>query len=217
MGIRISNYEEFAQRFESLKHSRDLFAFFLFDERPSHQVVERFADEQFVWLNQLATYARIFFFIFLRRAQQAGLSGKYRHRAVINPSLHVAQDFGISPSELPGVVLFTLSDDKIDVSEAIYLRIDARLFADDISHVESVFTDLFTHIGECRKKGLPLPELRKELRSRVKHLATRRKFRSLSAYLKTSANEIVKLPRDLPRIFATAFANALVYKLTGAP
>lgn len=217
MAVPISNYEEFKDIFDSLKYSRDLFAFFLFDERPSHQAVERFADEQFDWLDELAVYARIFFFIFLRRDQETEPSYEYPYGAVINPSLQVAQEFGISPSELPGVVLFTLSEDKINVSEAIYLQVDAKLFADDISHVESVFSDLFTLIGDCRKEDLLLPEFLKELRSRVRNLTRREKFRPVSAYLKASVKEIAKLPQDLPRIFVTAFADALAYKMTGGP
>jgi len=210
MAVPIFNYKDFEDKFESLKHSRDLFAFFLFDERPNHQAVEHFAYKQFDWLDGLAAYARIFFFIFLRRDFEA-------HDKVINPSLQVARDFGISPNELPGVVLFTLSEDKIDVTEAIYLQIDSKLFAEDISHVQSVFSDLFTLIGDCRKEDLLLPDLLKELRRRVRNLTRREKFRPVTTYLKTSVKEIAQLPRDLPRTFMTAFAEAIAYKVTGGP
>ena len=208
MAIPISSYGQFKDKFNMLKDATDLFAFFLFDDRPSHQAIERFADEEFQWLDGLASYAKIFFFIFLRRDPS-------RDGEVINPSLHIAHDFGISPNKLPGVVLFTLSEDKNDVSEGVYLPLESKLFVQDISRVEEVFSDLFTLIGDCRKEATTTSELLKVVRKKVETLRQRERFRPVTSYLKLNLQAIATLPRDFIHELEKAFANAIATKTTG--
>ena len=117
----ISSFKDFVKKFEALKTSSNLFIFFLFEDPPSLEAENRFANDNFQWLESLASREKIFLNIFLRRDHDA--------ERVINPSPEVAKLFGLPPDQLPGVVLFTLSEDKASVSKSIFLPLEAKLFA----------------------------------------------------------------------------------------
>ena len=197
MAVRITSEEDFQRKFEERKHSSDLFAFFLFDDRPSSQAIERFARDEFTWLDQLAASARMFFFIFIRHDES-------RDR-VANPSLEVAERFGILPNQLPGVVIFTLSEDGHSVSDGVYLPLKAELFAEDIPRVEEVFSDIFSLIKECRKKGGPPSSQLEYVRRRMKGLERSQRMRPLRMYAKRLLESLVTLPRDVVIAVAEAF------------
>ncbi len=188
MGIAIASAMDFYDKFNRLKDKRDLFAFFLFDERPSHEAVERFADDEFDWLDGLAAAARIFFFIFLRRDQFAG--------GVYNPGLEVAKMFGIKPNQLPGVVLFILDKDGKIFTKGVFLPLETKLFTEDIKAVEEVFSDLFSLIQECREKSDNAEELLQNLSDEVASLKRKGKLRPLMNYLKTAALAVINIPID---------------------
>ena len=198
MAIGITSEEDFERKFQERKHASDLFAFFLFDDRPSSQAVERFARDEFTWLDQLAASARMFFFVFIRHDES-------RDR-VANPSLEVAEMFGILPNQLPGVVIFTLSEDGHGVSDGAYLPLKAELFAEDIAHVEEVFSDIFSLIKECRKEGGSPSELLENVRRRMKRLERTQRMRPLLMYAKKSLESLASLPRDVVIAGTEAFA-----------
>jgi len=195
------------EKLEERKHAADLFAFFLFDDRPSHIAVERFADEEFDWLDELAASAQMFFFIFLRRDRYRG--------GVYNPGLEVARMFGIRPNQLPGVVLFTLSDNEEIVTDGVFLPIKVQLFADDISSVEKVFSDLFTLIHECHERSSNPKELLQNLSDEFARLRTKERLRPIVGYLKETALAIVDFPRNFMGALERALAEEVSRRLTG--
>lgn len=200
MAVAISSFEQFEHKFEQLKYSRDLFAFFLFDDRPSHEAIERFAEDQFDWLDSLAASARIFFFVFIRRDDT--VQGN-----VANPSLEVARMFGIPPNRLPGVVLFTLSEDQEGVSDGVYVPLKAKLFGEDIEHVEEVFSDIFTLIQECQGHGGKPAELLVDLQKRVKELERKERTRPVMKYLRATLVSTAGFPGKLLISMSEAFAQ----------
>ncbi|MFQ5878939.1 MAG: hypothetical protein ACE5IZ_02030 [Dehalococcoidia bacterium] len=203
MGVPITSLEDFQAKFEHLKHQRDLFAFFLFDERPSQRAVERFADEQFEWLDALAAAARIFLFVFLRRNRE-------ERQIVENPGLEVGSIFGIRPNQLPGIVLFTLAADREGVSRGVYLPIKAELFEKDLLRVEDVFSDLFSLIQECRQRSDSPEQLLTEVDSEVKSLLRTERLRPIKSYLKQTLLELGKLPTRVVESVSAAVATSMV-------
>ena len=199
MAVAVSSSDDFKEKFEALKHSRSLFAFFLFDDRPSNEAVERFAHDEFVWLDDLAASAGIFFFIFLRHDPV--------DKRVANPSLEVGRMFGIRPNQLPGVVLFTLAEDKEGVSDGVYLPLKAELFTKDISCIEQVFSDLFSLIQECQEMGGSQSEILENLRRRVRRLRRQERMRPIYEYAKGSLASLATFPREIMNSVATAFGQ----------
>jgi hypothetical protein len=139
----------------------NLLGFFLFDERRSHQVVLEFARREFQWLNGLAAANRMVLFFFLPEGEAV------RHAAtgqpievadgtgtVANPSLYVAEQFGLAPSRLPGVVFFTQLDlEQSGPHEGVYSPLAAELFEGDSRGAEEAFSHLFGVVQEARSKA----------------------------------------------------------------
>ena len=199
MAVALSNYEEFEQRFKALKSRADLFAFLLFDSRPSQATVERFASEYFDWFDQLAANARMFLFLFLRRDP--------RESAVINASLHVARLFGIRPNELPGIVFFTLGEDGIGVSRGVYYPLKAELFGAELGKVDKVIADIFTLVHESRDASSQ--DLLTELDKRVSAMQRSEQRRPALDFAAGALKMLADLPHTLLNSMATAFGRAL--------
>jgi len=226
MAKPVCNYEEFQWQFEKLKDSRDLFAFFLFDDRPSQKAVERFADEQYAWLDSLAHSASIFFFFFLRRNRgkiktffirdwraptpetKANMKGRIQ-----NPSLEVGGLFGIKPNQLPGVVLFTLAPDRVGVSDGVYLPLNAKLFEGDLSHVEEVFTNLFSFIHECREISSNTGQLLENIKRKVSSLKRSERYRPLFLYIRGQLVSLTTFPGSLIEAIGKAFATEMARRI----
>lgn len=207
MAVAISSSDDFKEKFEARKHSRSLFAFFLFDDRPSNEAVERFAYDEFAWLDDLAANAGIFFFIFLRHDPVG--------QRVTNPSLEVGRMFGIRPNRLPGVVLFTLAEDKESVSDGVYLPLKAELFTKDISRVEQVFSDLFSLIQECQEMGGSPSEILGNLQHRVRRLRRQERMRPIYEYAKGYLASLATLPHEIINAVATAFGQEAARRVAG--
>jgi hypothetical protein len=126
----------------------------LFDERGSQRSIAKFAREEFAWLDQLAIFARIVLFIFVRPelAEQADEGSPViaveGSDTVANPSLEVARAFGIGPNELPGVVFFTDLDLRSGPNTGVFWPVPSDLFLDDRRAAENAFSTLFTLIQE---------------------------------------------------------------------
>jgi hypothetical protein len=197
MAMPVSSYDDFERKFRHLRGNADLFGFLLFDDRPSHRVVSKFAEDNFPWLDQLAGAANMFFFVCIRENEYAILE---------SPSLEVAKLFGILPRQLPGVVLFNFDDDNDRVSNGIFLPIAAKLFDEDSDHVEEVIANLFSLIDASRRESATPSELLYRIAQKLNTLSDREKRRLFIQYLKSVAQKL----SDLPSNFAAAAAEAIV-------
>ena len=197
MGVAIANLDDFEAKFEERKHRSDLFGFFLFDERPSQRAVGTFATQQFPWLDRLAASARMFFFVFLRHNPEWD-------EDVENPGLEVAQRFGIRPNELPGIVLFTLDEDKEKVTKAAYLPLKAELFETDPKRVEELFADLFSVIQHCREQSPDTVSLIACVDTQVNSIIRSETVRPVKAYLLRTLGDLKDLPGKLLQTVVSA-------------
>jgi hypothetical protein len=104
----------------SAGQDNQLYSFLLFDDRASHTVVEKFAANEYEWLDNLAASVKTTIFVYFRKETIAKLlrpknNGKEQVLIVgtkdqfRNPSLEVAKLLGVKPSELPGIAFFTTS------------------------------------------------------------------------------------------------------------
>lgn len=199
MGVEIRNRKDFEAKFRKLKDKRDLFAFLLFDERPSQQAVGEFANQNFPWLDGLARMAKVFFFIFLKRNPD--------WEDTENPGPEVGRMFGIKPNQLPGVLIFSLTEDREGVSAGVYLPIHNNLFEGDFQRVEEVFSDLFSLIANVQRQGGTPQDKLARLKGDVAGLQRRQR---LYQYRRGAVETLKELPGKLMDSLSAALVQAAV-------
>lgn len=203
--LPVTGHQQFLNQFEMVKDSSRLFAFILFDSRPSHKAVEIFVDTHFDWLDSLAASANMFGFAFLHRDKDAGL--------VRNPSLKVAASFGIQPNELPGVVAFTMLPNSQSVSEAVFLPIRAKLFTEEQNVVEEVFADLFSVFQGALRSTKTEEELIEKLKEDFGSIKRKEQRRPIVGFLGERMRSLATLPDKLLEAMATAFGEAIATRI----
>lgn len=192
MAVQVANFEDFFSKYQERSEQSRLFAFLLCDDRPSLSGIQRFADEHFAWLDQLAEAAQIFFFVF----QPAGPPTE----TVANPSLRVASLFRIGPNRLPGIVLFTVASEDA-VNRGIYLPLSAGLLEQNLSVIEDVLSDLFGAIQTSLRDTGTQDELWPILEARVREVSAKEKRRAWVRGLRVLS--------DLPLKFFESMVSAL--------
>jgi hypothetical protein len=211
-----SNMSDFKLQTANLTGSRDLFAIILFDDRPSHKVIEKFVHEEFEWLDNLANFAGIYFFLFLRQKRltiRQYLSGVHNDViAIENPNLEISRLFGISPNVLPGIVIFTVSKVDLSFGNGIFFPLRVHLF-DDIPNVERVFSDLFTIIQMCREESDTPDKLLKKVDKKIKGFRQREKTRPILKQIGNTLISISEFPKELIEAMASAFAEETARKM----
>lgn len=204
MAMPVPSFEDFVSKYRELSNRSRLFAFLLCDNRPSHQGVQRFARENFQWLDELAGAAHIFFFIF-RRTKDA-------RKPSSNPSLKVAELFRIRPNQLPGIVLFTLIGKKgATVNRAVYLPLDTSLFSAESSLADEIFADLFAGIQKCLETTETEEQLWLALESAVEGVRSKGKRRSFIRHLQSLAT----LPMKFLESMVAALGEGAAKGITG--
>ena len=115
MGVIIQSKEALEYALSRVKGRRKILGFLLFDERPSHEAIQHFADKQLAWLDDLAASASMFLFVFLAtgepeyppdffaerpltREEGRRMAEIERNTPPRNPSLAVARMLGIQPN-----------------------------------------------------------------------------------------------------------------------
>ena len=197
MARAVRNPEALRRQLRSIELTPDrskpkLLAFFLFDDRQSHQVVAEYTVREFQWLNSLARSAHMVLFFFGK--QSTGnkndepnvllLEGKEKAE---NPSLDVAGRFGIGADQLPGIVFFQDLDlDSAAPHHGVYWPIDIRFFRKDPEQVERQLSLLFRVVEQVGWSDDP-DSILEAFRQRAKslHPAFKRRsiFRRASAVL----------------------------------
>jgi hypothetical protein len=205
MGVPVLNFEDFEAKFAQLKDKRKLFGFLLYDSRLSNQVVEKFTQERYNWLDELAGFGRIYFFVPLRKAAPENFE---------NPSLEVAKFFNLDAGKLPGILLFTdFSPTEAHTNKAVYLELDRELFADEANNVEEIeklFTSLFSIVKECQERAKLPDELLEEVGERIGGLRRSQMAQPLLKYLKRGAKVLfIELPESMLKAMAEGFGKAL--------
>lgn len=203
----VSGYKEFIQKFGNVKDRSRLFAFILFDERPTHKAIEKFVDDHFTWLDSLAAAANMFGFAFLHRDSH---SGEFK-----NPSLQVAGLFGIRANQLPGVIAFTMLPSAEKVRGAVYLPLKPSLFAEGGEVVEEAFADLFAVFQVAQDTSNSEPELLKKLQEEIASLKRHSKLRPIKTYLGERLETLAKLPDKFLESMAEAFGEGLAKRVGG--
>ena len=180
MAAPIRNRPEFVRALEGIRlrppaQRPNLLGFFLFDERLSHQVVLEFARREFQWLDRLATANRMILFLFLPEGEAVRYADTNQlievaegTGPIANPSLHVAAQFGLGPSTLPGVVFFTQTDlEEYGAHQGVYSPLPLELFGGDARAAEEAFSRLFGIVQEAHFEAagpdLLLPILERKL------------------------------------------------------
>jgi len=201
----VTGYQQFLDLFCKLENRSRLFMFVLFDARPSHHAVETFVDANFGWLDNLAAATNMFGFAFLEVDEVEGV--------VRNPSLQVASNFGIHANGLPGVVAFTMLPESPSVNKAVYLPIEAKLFAEEQEVVENVFADLFSVFQKALDETDNDEELISEIKEEFESIAKREKRRPILEFIGRKALSLVDLPEKLLEATAISFGKTLGTRL----
>ena len=199
MAAPVESYPAFVDLFERVKDKADLFAFLLFDDRPSHSSIKQFAEQNFSWLNALASAAEMYLFL------PISLEGS----AVENPSLKIAAEFGVIANRLPGIVFFTLYNDKTRVSSGTYFPLKPDEFKVEITHVEAVVADLFSIIQEERRESGTPQRLLANVTNRLNSLARREQVRPIGKWLLSVGESLKSLPYDLAKAMVQAYGQGL--------
>lgn len=201
MGVPIFNLDDFEAKFNELKNKKKLFGFFLYDSRPTHDVIERFTRERKDWLDELAGFGKIYFFFPLREGKSKGFE---------NPSLEIARLFDIEAAKLPGIVLFTvLPPSEAQTNKVVYFHLDDKLFTEH-NRIEKIFNELFQILNRCQKDHKSAEQLLEDVRTAVESLQKSEKIQPFVQYLKKGAKTLfVDLPEKMLKAMAEGFGKAL--------
>jgi uncharacterized protein YciI len=186
---------------EHLSQERKLFAYFLYDNRPSHRKIATFVDRHFEWFDALANSSDVYFI--MPTKTRAGR--KTLHEIVAEAesmqdaasySLEIGSLFGIQPNQLPGIVLFTQmllhSENK-----GVYLPIKAKFFENNEVYIESVLADLFSVVSSCNRRSSSAERILEELRKEIKRIRRSQQVNPLISHIKTSVLALVTIPTIL--------------------
>lgn len=228
MAQSISNRRGIPQALDEIKsrpqeRQPSLLAFFLFDERQSHRVVQDFASRQFDWLDRLAHSTRIVLFFFLPGRKSIGNGGSESQilvaegeQVIENPSLEVAGRFGLAPSELPGVVFFTELDlERAGPHDGVYWPLPVELFEEDQQKAEDEFSRLFSLVQDARKETANPEELLAALRKRIEAEERSQRARPILGALRVGAVKLVTFPGALLEATSIAFGQELARRTLG--
>ncbi len=207
MDVPVSNFDDFQTKLAQLQGKSVIFGFLLYDSRPSQQVVDRFAQEQAVWIGELAFGAGInFFFPF-----------KSEGSDFQNPSVEIMRLFGLGPGRLPGIILFSppQADGKIRQDHFVYLPLEEQDF-NDPSVFEPIFIDLFELIRTGIEQTATSYEALLYIKNEVRKLRRRKTQRGFAAYIRKGAHIVlVEFPKALSESFAEGLGKALGERIAG--
>jgi hypothetical protein len=206
MAIAISNFDDFERKFESQRAHAKVFAFFLFDERPSHGAIEKFAGDQWDWLDGQATAANMFFYFFLREDKPRD--------GYINPSDQVAAEFGIKVNQLPGIVLFSWDDAAGRATRGVYFPLKAAMFAEDLVAAEGAIADFFSMVQAHQSATATGANILESIEKQLERERTSGRFRRFFTYLGGTLTPLRQFPAALVEALAKGFADAIIEKGT---
>ena len=205
MGVPVYSFDDFSNKFQDLRLKKKLFGFFLYDSRPTHEVIEQFTQKRHDWLDELAGFGKIYFFFPLRRSSSKEFE---------NPSLEIARLFDIEPAKLPGIALFSvLPDSDAGENKVVFFQLNESIFRDQPQRVEDLFNQIFKVLNECQKSNKPSEQLLEDVRIRIEHLRRTSRVGSIWHQFKRLAEAlVVSLPEKMLTAMAEGFGKSVADK-----
>lgn len=208
MGVPVSSFDEFRDSLRMAKGRSVIFGFLLYDSRPSQEVVNRFAQQQAPWIDELARGAGIYFFFPFKNEE-----GEFK-----NPSVEIARIFDLGVSRLPGVILFAPPDEggKVSRKNAVYIPLEEKDF-NDANTYEPIFIDLFELIRDGISKKKESAKVLMYIKEDLAKLRRKKTGRGFAANIRKGAHLIIfDIPKALYGPFAEGFGKALGEKAAGS-
>lgn len=207
MGVPVCSFDDFVEKLKNVEKRSAIFGFLLFDSRPSQDMVTHFTQNQGVWIDELARGAGIYFFFPLKSDGE-----EYK-----NPSPSIARIFNVSPSRLPGIILFAPpgKDGRLQKAHAVYVPLEKEDFNDPTVY-EPIFMDLFEEIRLSMDENKTSSAVLKQIKERLVMLRKRKYKRGFARYIRKSAHLVfVELPKGLYDPMAQSFGKTLGERIAG--
>jgi hypothetical protein len=201
---KVFSFDSFLNRFKKVRGLAPVYAFILFDERPSQRTIEQFVDEQFDWLDNLAASAKIYCFAFIKK----GEGGK-----VENHSIKVAQLFGIRANQLPGVVVFSSFSVVAKSNDGIYIPMKSELLDAELTEIENYFADLFSLVQDAQAKNDKPMDVYEYIAEKVRHYERQEKLRPIIKWAAAGLQSIVALPKQLLSEVSKSFGQEVAKRM----
>lgn len=204
MAIPINNYSEFEELVERLWNQTPLFGFVLHDSRESHQAVAAFLEQSAGWLDELAIQSGIYILFPLRTGKQGFL----------NPSPIIAKEFGLQSNRLPGIVLFTTSDEKGRLTSKHFLFVPLK-DADfgDVEGMQATVADIFSIVQTTLFDGKAGHEALESIKLELSNRRRKKTRDSIIESLRAGAQIVLK---QFPEKFITSFAESFAKSLAAS-
>lgn len=207
MGVPVSSFDEFRDSLAKAKGRSVIFGFLLYDSRPSQEVVNRFAQQQAPWIDELARGAGIYFFFPFKHEE-----GEFK-----NPSVEMARIFDLGASRLPGIILFAPPGEggKVTRKNAVYIPLEEKDF-NDANTYEPIFIDLFELIRDSIAEKKESTKVLMHIKEELAKLRRKKAGRGFAANIRKGAHLIIfDIPKALYGPFAEGFGKALGEKAAG--
>jgi hypothetical protein len=214
MSYGIPSIKVFAKVFGELKGKRNLFAFILYDERPSSKTIGKYFLDNMKWLNSLANASSMYIFIY-EEVREKIPGSKHKVPITENPSLKIAHMFKIKADQLPGIVFFTLAEFKS--GNGIFLPLDANLFKKNNADAEKFVSQVFSIVQKCQSDSNTTDSLSKKIRSEIKGLITEGKLKPAQKYLQKNLRAIAYIPVTFFEKLGEALGPAILGMLINGP
>ena len=197
MTIPVNNYSEFEALVKNLWNKTPLFGFVLHDSRRSHKPVKKFLVRSAGWLDELAVQSGIYILFPLK-------TGK---TDFVNPSPIIAKEFGLQSNRLPGIVLFTTSDEKgrLRSKHFLFIPLEGADFK-DVDSMQATVADIFSIVQTVINDGNTGHDALEEIKSELSNRRRKKAKDSIIKALRSSAQIVLK---KFPEKFITSFAESL--------
>ena len=197
MAIPVNNYSEFDELVEKLWNETPLFGFVLHDSRKSHEPVGNFLAQSAGWLDELAIQSGIYI-LFPLKTGKGGF---------VNPSPVIAKEFGLQSNRLPGVVLFTTSDEegRLRSKHFLFIPLEGADF-EDIDNMQATVADIFSIVQTVFNNGNTGHNALEEIKSELSNRRRKKTKDSIVQALRSGAQIVLK---QFPEKFITSFAGSL--------
>jgi hypothetical protein len=194
MGRPVTNYDSFLRDFAALAEGGQLYAFLLYSNASGASQIAQFIQQNKELLNDLAVNAGTDLFFFDESLAPPG----------VNPSAMVAGLFGISLSELPGVVIFSAFD-PAEINAGAFFPLTGAGIEMRPESVEQSLGHIFDAVRREQMSTYDMGMRLETLRGHERRLATAERWRRMRLGL----GAVLRGMKDLPGVFVENLARGL--------